>query len=144
MPTNLYGKGDNYHKYNSHVLPALIRRFHEAKSCGAKSVTCWGTGSPMREFLHVDDLGHAAVFTLENWRPNLESHSECCDMIFNSLGDYYDVRVKTDACIIRGGVVKSTVQFNGNHYKSRDQGWKDEKLVWGSDVIYVLNKTYET
>ncbi len=67
MPTNLYGPGDNYHPENSHVLPALIRRFHEAKQAGAKSVTCWGTGSPLREFLHVDDLGKACVFALENW-----------------------------------------------------------------------------
>ena len=67
MPTNLYGPGDNYHPENSHVLPALIRRFHEAKEAGSKSVTCWGTGSPLREFLHVDDLGHACVFALESW-----------------------------------------------------------------------------
>ena len=67
MPTNLYGPGDNYRPENSHVLPALIRRFHEAKEAGAGSVTCWGTGSPMREFLHVDDLGNACVFALENW-----------------------------------------------------------------------------
>lgn len=70
MPTNLYGPGDNYHPENSHVLPALIRRFHEAKESGAESVTCWGTGSPMREFLHVDDLGEACVFALENWQPS--------------------------------------------------------------------------
>ncbi len=67
MPTNLYGPGDNYHPENSHVLPALISRFHEAKKAGAESVMCWGTGSPMREFLHVDDLGNACVFALENW-----------------------------------------------------------------------------
>ncbi len=67
MPTNLYGPGDNYHPENSHVLPALIRRFHEAKERGLETVTCWGTGSPMREFLHVDDLGKACVFALENW-----------------------------------------------------------------------------
>ena len=67
MPTNLYGPGDNYHPENSHVLPALIRRFHEAKEAGLESVTCWGTGSPMREFLHVDDLGDACVFALGNW-----------------------------------------------------------------------------
>ena len=67
MPTNLYGPGDNYHPENSHVLPALIRRFHEAKEGGLDTVTCWGTGSPMREFLHVDDLGKACVFALENW-----------------------------------------------------------------------------
>jgi GDP-L-fucose synthase len=69
MPTNLYGPGDNYHPTNSHVLPALIRRFHEAAERGDASVTCWGTGSPLREFLHVDDLGEACVFALENWDP---------------------------------------------------------------------------
>jgi GDP-L-fucose synthase len=69
MPTNLYGPGDNYHPTNSHVLPALIRRFHEAAERGDASVTCWGTGSPLREFLHVDDLGEACVFALEHWDP---------------------------------------------------------------------------
>ncbi|MFM8935908.1 MAG: GDP-L-fucose synthase family protein [Vulcanococcus sp.] len=69
MPTNLYGPGDNYHPENSHVLPALIRRFHEAAERGDSSVTCWGTGSPLREFLHVDDLGDACVFALEHWDP---------------------------------------------------------------------------
>jgi GDP-L-fucose synthase len=61
MPTNLYGPGDNYHPENSHVLPALIRRFHEAKENGSPSLTCWGSGTPMREFLHVDDLAEACV-----------------------------------------------------------------------------------
>jgi GDP-L-fucose synthase len=69
MPTNLYGPGDNYHPTGSHVLPALIRRFHEARDAGAPTVTCWGTGTPMREFLHVDDLAEAAVFALEHWDP---------------------------------------------------------------------------
>ena len=67
MPTNLYGPGDNYHPQNSHVLPAMIRRFDEAVQTSQSIVTCWGTGSPMREFLHVDDLGKACVFALENW-----------------------------------------------------------------------------
>ena len=68
MPTNLYGPGDNYHPENSHVLPALIRRFHEAKLANADSVTIWGTGSPMREFLHVEDLaaGICHLLTLED------------------------------------------------------------------------------
>jgi GDP-L-fucose synthase len=70
MPTNLYGPGDNYHPTNSHVLPALIRRFHEATKAGAQSVTCWGSGTPLREFLHVDDLGEACVFALEHWDPS--------------------------------------------------------------------------
>ena len=69
MPTNLYGPGDNYHPTNSHVLPALFRRFHEAAEANTPSVTCWGTGTPLREFLHVDDLGEACVFALEHWNP---------------------------------------------------------------------------
>ena len=69
MPTNLYGPGDNYHPINSHVLPALIRRFYEAAVSNAPIVTCWGSGTPLREFLHVDDLGDACVFCLENWSP---------------------------------------------------------------------------
>jgi GDP-L-fucose synthase len=64
MPTNLYGPGDNYHPQNSHVLPALIRRFHEAREAGAGEVVAWGTGSPRREFLHVDDLADACTFLL--------------------------------------------------------------------------------
>ncbi len=72
MPTNLYGQGDNYHPTNSHVLPALIRRFHEAAEANAPSVTCWGTGTPLREFLHVDDLGEAYVFALDHWQPGLD------------------------------------------------------------------------
>ncbi|MEW6465369.1 MAG: GDP-L-fucose synthase [Pseudomonadota bacterium] len=64
MPTNLYGPGDNYHPENSHVVPALIRRFHEARRAGARSVTLWGTGTPRREFLHVDDMAAACLHVL--------------------------------------------------------------------------------
>jgi GDP-L-fucose synthase len=67
MPTNLYGPNDNYHPTHSHVLPALIRRFHEAKLNGLKSVTCWGDGSPLREFLYVDDLANLCVFLMNNY-----------------------------------------------------------------------------
>jgi len=65
MPTNLYGPGDNFHPENSHVIPALMRRFHEAKVRGDDQVTVWGTGRPMREFLHVDDMAEASLFVLE-------------------------------------------------------------------------------
>src|ERR1019366_6302950 len=67
MPTNLYGPDDNFDLESSHVLPALIRKFHEAKINGAASVTLWGTGSALREFLHVDDLASAAVFLMQNY-----------------------------------------------------------------------------
>lgn len=67
MPTNLYGPGDNFHPENSHVLPALIRRFHEAKESGAESVTIWGTGAPRREFLYSDDLADAVIFLMRHY-----------------------------------------------------------------------------
>ena len=70
MPTNLYGPNDNYHLEHSHVLPALIRRFHEAKINGAKEVTCWGDGSPLREFLYVDDLAELCVYLMNNYSGN--------------------------------------------------------------------------
>ncbi len=103
MPTNLYGPGDNYHPKNSHVLPALIRRFYEAKDSGAKVVTCWGTGSPLREFLHVDDLGDACVFALENWRPTAnEPH-------FLNVGTGEDLTIRHLA-----ESIARTVGFNGD------------------------------
>ena len=70
MPTNLYGPGDNYEPVRSHVLPALIRRFHEAKLQGLSEVTCWGDGSPLREFLYVDDLAELCVFLMQNYHGN--------------------------------------------------------------------------
>lgn len=70
MPTNLYGPNDNYHPEHSHVLPALIRRFHEAKTAGLAEVVCWGDGTPLREFLYVDDLADLCVFLMENYSGN--------------------------------------------------------------------------
>ena len=70
MPTNLYGPNDNYHLEHSHVLPAMIRRFHEAKEAGLKEVICWGDGSPLREFLYVDDLANLCVFLMNNYSGN--------------------------------------------------------------------------
>jgi GDP-L-fucose synthase len=67
MPTNSYGPNDNYDLQNSHVLPALIRRFHEAKTAGSRAVTCWGSGAPLREFLYADDLARACVFLMEDY-----------------------------------------------------------------------------
>jgi GDP-L-fucose synthase len=77
MPTNLYGPGDNFHPANSHVLPAMLRRFHEAKAAGAAEVVIWGTGTPLREFLHVDDMAAASIFVASlpsqtYWTPDTE------------------------------------------------------------------------
>jgi len=76
MPTNLYGPGDNFHPENSHVLPALIRRFHEAARDGTEEVVIWGSGKPMREFLHVDDMAEASLFVLDLDKETYEANTE--------------------------------------------------------------------
>ena len=88
MPTNLYGPGDNYHPTNSHVFPGLIRRFHEAAERGDASVTCWGSGTPLREFLHVDDLSEDWVFALEHWQPGPD------DQQFLNVGTGVDLTIR--------------------------------------------------
>jgi GDP-L-fucose synthase len=98
MPTNLYGPGDNYHPENSHVIPALIRRFHEAKETGAAAVTIWGTGTPCREFLHVDDLATACFHLLS----------------LDSPPDWVNVGVGEDITILQlATLVAETVGFEG-------------------------------
>lgn len=76
MPTNLYGPNDNFHPDNSHVIPALLRRFHEAKQAGAAEVVAWGSGSPMREFLHVDDMAAASIFVMELDKATYEANTQ--------------------------------------------------------------------
>lgn len=76
MPTNLYGPGDNFHPQNSHVLPALIRRFHEAAQTGVEEVTIWGSGKPMREFLHVDDMAEASLFVMDLGKDVYDAHTQ--------------------------------------------------------------------
>ena len=97
MPTNLYGPGDNYHPSNSHVLPAMINRFYTAKQESKASVNCWGTGKPLREFLHADDLGEACVFALEKWSA-LSKDSPKDDMgyplDFLNVGTGIDISIK--------------------------------------------------
>ena len=89
MPTNIYGPGDNFDLENSHVLPALIRKFHDAKTQGSASVTLWGTGSPKREFLHSDDLGRACLFLLENYHDDVAINVGVGDDI--SISDLADL-----------------------------------------------------
>ena len=98
MPTNLYGPNDNYDLENSHVLPAMIRKFHEAKERGNESMTLWGTGAPMREFLHADDLAEACVYLMETY-----SESELVN-----IGTGIDVTIKELA-----ETVKEIVGFSG-------------------------------
>ena len=105
MPTNLYGPNDNFDLETSHVLPALIRKFHDAKTSGAKEVVLWGSGTPRREFLHVDDMANACVFLMnkESW-PGLDSHT----LLFN-IGTGKDVTIRELAELIR-----QIVGFEGN------------------------------
>jgi GDP-L-fucose synthase len=92
MPANLYGPGDNYHPENSHVIPALIRRFHEAKINQAPSVTIWGTGTPKREFLYVDDMAAASVHVMNLAKATYEEHTEAMLSHIN-VGFGHDVTI---------------------------------------------------
>ena len=103
MPTNLYGPGDNYSETNSHVMPALIRKFSEAANNNKKQVICWGTGSPKREFLHVDDLADACLFALLNWDINSNSAPKDPNnepLTFLNVGTGKDISINELANII--------------------------------------------
>ncbi len=116
MPTNMYGANDNYDPKNSHVLPALIRRFHEANEAKAASVTCWGTGSPLREFMHSDDLGRACVFLMERYSD--EAHI--------NVGSGQEVSIKQLAELVKkvvgfeGEIVWDTTKPDGTPRKLMD------------------------
>lgn len=126
MPTNLYGPGDNYHPENSHVLPALIRRFHIAKSEGTPTVTCWGDGSPLREFLYVDDLAELCVLLMEKYHGN--------ETVNAGTGQELTIaeltRIVADTVGYTGEIVWDTTRPNGTPRKLLDiskaqgLGWK--------------------
>lgn len=129
MPTNLYGPNDNYHPLHSHVLPALIRRFHEAKVSGAKEVTCWGTGTPLREFLYVDDLADACVYLMNSYSGNETvnlgtgkelSIKELTELVAKVIG--YEGEIKWDPSKPDGTPRKlldvSKLESLGWHYKT--------------------------
>lgn len=107
MPTNLYGPGDNYHPENSHVIPALIRRFHEAKVSNAPSVTIWGTGTPMREFLYVDDMAAASVHVMNLDKATYDQHTQPMLSHIN-VGCGYDITIREVA-----EAVGKTVGYQG-------------------------------
>lgn len=139
MPTNLYGYNDNYHPQNSHVLPALIRRFHEAKLSGAPAVTIWGTGSPKREFLFADDLAEACYYLMQNYdEPNLIN-----------IGTGEDLSIKDLATLIKkitgyeGEINFDTTKPDGTPRKLMDvsklhsKGWKHKiELEEGIALAY--------
>ena len=140
MPTNLYGPGDNFDLETSHVLPALIRKFHEAKERQAKSVTVWGTGEPRREFLHVDDLAEACLFLMENysspdiinvgWGKDI-SISELADAVKNVVG-------------FEGEIVFDTSKPDGTPRKLLDTS-RMHALGWAPSIALSdgLASTYE-
>ncbi|MDO5460612.1 MAG: GDP-L-fucose synthase [Bacteroidales bacterium] len=125
MPTNLYGPNDNYHPTHSHVLPALIRRFHEAKEAGVESVTCWGDGTPLREFLYVDDLANLCVFLMNNYSGN--------ETVNAGTGKEVTIKELTEivARVVgyEGDIKWDTAKPNGTPRKLLDVS-KAERLGW--------------
>lgn len=139
MPTNLYGPNDNYDLNNSHVLPALLRKFHEAKEQQIQSVEVWGTGTPKREFLHVDDLANACYFLMQTYNENMPIN----------IGTGNDVSIKTLAELIqqiteyKGEIIWNTIKPDGTPRKLLDVflihslGWKHKiELEEGIKSVY--------
>ncbi len=153
MPTNLYGQGDNYHKSNSHVLPALLDRFHSHKLEGKQFIKCWGSGNPRREFMHVDDLAEASIFALENWDPNssnapLDESNE--PLTWLNVGTGKDITIKKLAEMISkvtsydGEIIWDINKPDGPPQKLLDIS-KLKKLGWSSkiELNHGIKITYE-
>ena len=153
MPTNLYGPGDNYHPTQSHVLPSFIRRFTEAVFNQDDTIQCWGSGSPKREFLHVDDLGDATVFALENFDPNssdllLDEDGEIINYL--NVGTGIDLTIKelsekvAQYTGFRGKVIWDTSKPDGTPQKKLDisriktLGWRP-KIGIDSGIKSTIN-----
>lgn len=139
MPTNLYGPNDNYDLNNSHVLPALIRKFHTAKNLGSAHVEVWGTGKPLREFLYVDDLAEACYFLMENYNGEM----------FVNVGSGTDISIADLAAVVKevvgyeGDIVFNTERPDGTPRKLMDvsrihsMGWKHRiELKEGIAMVY--------
>ena len=148
MPTNLYGPGDNYHRENSHVIPALIRRFHEAKQGNSPEVVIWGTGTPMREFLYVDDMASASIFVMNLDKKIYTQYTEPMQSHIN-VGFGSDVSIKELAEIIRsvigyqGKIIFDTSKPDGtlkklmNSRRLEGMGWKAKvNLMDGLKMAY--------
>ena len=139
MPTNLYGPGDNYHQLNSHVIPSLIKKFEIGKTKNASSVTCWGSGNPLREFLYVEDLAEACTFALERWNPDSNNAPKDKNgnlLCWLNVGSKYEITIKALAQKISShldfkGVIKwDSTMPDGTPRKKLDTrrldqlGWK--------------------
>ena len=134
MPTNLYGPGDNYHPENSHVIPALIRRFHEAKVSNAPEVLIWGTGTPKREFLYVDDMAAASVFVMQLDKDTYDSQTQPMQSHIN-VGFGSDVTIAALAYAVCAAVgYKGNISFDPSKPDGAPRKWMDssrlEKLGW--------------
>ncbi len=129
MPTNLYGPNDNYHPEHSHVLPALIRRFHEAKEAGQQTVTCWGDGSPLREFLYVDDLANLCVYLMNHYSGN--------ETVNAGTGKELTIKALTELVAktvgYEGTILWDTTRPNGTPRKLLDVS-KAKALGWEAKV----------
>jgi GDP-L-fucose synthase len=138
MPTNLYGLGDNYHPENSHVIPALIRRFHEAKVSGAPSVSIWGSGTPRREFLYVDDMAAASVFVMNLPQATYQQHTQPMLSHIN-VGFGSDVTIAELAQAVGQTVgYQGTIEFDSSKPDGAPRKWMDSSrlnaLGWQAKV----------
>lgn len=147
MPANLYGPNDNFDLEKSHVIPAMIRKFHEAKIRGDQEVTLWGTGNPRREFLYVDDMAQGCIFLLQNFNPSKEQNES--GEIFVNLGAGEDITIKNLAELIKktvgyeGGIIWDTDRPDGTPGRLMDSskvnnlGWKPKySLQEGLNLAY--------
>ena len=138
MPTNLYGPGDNYHPENSHVIPALIRRFHEAKSTNAASVAIWGTGTPKREFLYVDDMAAASVHVMQLPKATYDQHTTPMQSHIN-VGFGSDIKIAEVAQAIAQTVgYTGRIEFDTTKPDGAPRKWMDSSrlnnLGWQAQV----------
>jgi GDP-L-fucose synthase len=138
MPTNLYGPGDNYHPENSHVIPALIRRFHEAKLAGAPSVSIWGSGTPRREFLYVDDMAAASVFVMNLPLATYAQHTQLMLSHIN-VGFGSDVTIAELAQAVGQAVgYQGAIEFDSSKPDGAPRKWMDSgrmnALGWQAKV----------
>ena len=138
MPTNLYGPGDNYHPENSHVIPALIRRFHEAKLANAPEVLIWGTGTPKREFLYVDDMAAASVFVMHLNKAIYDQHTQPMQSHIN-VGFGSDVTITELASAVAKAIgYQGKISFDSSKPDGAPRKWMDSerlnRLGWNAQV----------
>jgi GDP-L-fucose synthase len=149
MPTNLYGPGDNYHSENSHVIPALIRRFHEAKVLGAPSVSIWGSGTSRREFLYVDDMAAASIFVMNLPHAIHQQHTQAMLSHIN-VGFGSDITIADLAHAVGQTVgYKCAIEFDRSKPDGAPRKWMDssrlEHLGWRAhvDLMHGLARAYQ-